>query len=524
MHATLSEALLTHEFQDVFLFLMNHEGPLTDAFAPEEIPLISGMVAADKYPNIRSGFALDCSWKSDFELSEKCQLAGVLMYRLKKDEDALNWCVHQLLCEHHVAGSDAYLFDLIREIPVAQKLALCAATCSYWGSEELKSLHAPGLTGLIGTIATFCESTNTTKIEWLPTNENLLQTPPDATIASNGKLGISAVQLEASPLCTLPKSLLIQFHDSFDTKTHADFVKKYEHWPIASQLWLQLLFKMGSSVLNDIQVDGQDEPEFCLDGLARVASGGMVQWKDLASHEWNGYYPSSWIDHDDVATTSALLNLRPDVDDEIFDQIRNVIARLYHLSDIDDAYAGGFPDSLRIVRQIEDCPVEGVGKLMFVGTDRDPLEIIDKHLDAHQDLISSSLISRSFSECYSFPKAGIDLLSIINHTDPDKHTGLYAHAIVKMQLQTLKFLRENEPQEEFMSVMSCVRTILSNAHATIENSWPSAPALEQAYRGMPPHLQGPEARLSLGLPLTREQMKTADDKLRTSSFNIDLGL
>jgi len=522
MHATLSEALLSHEFQDIFLFLMNHEGALTDSFAPEEIPLISGLVATDKYPNIRSCLALDHTWKNDFELNEKCQLAGLLMYRLKHDGDALNWCVHQLLCEYHVAGSDAYLFDLIREIPVTQKLALCAASCSYWGSEELKSLHVPGLTGLIGTIAKFCQSNNTTKIEWLPTNEILLQT--DATIGSNGKIGISAVQLEASPLCTLPKSLLIQFHDSFDTNTHAEFVKKYELWPIASQLWLHLLFKMGTSVLNDIKVDGQDDPEFCLDSLAKVASGGMVQWKDLADHEWNGYYPSTWIDQDDVARAAGLLNLRPDVDDEIFDQIRSVIARLYHISDIDDAYAGGLPESQRIVRLVEDCPTEGVGKLMFVGTDRDPLEIIDRHLDAHQNLISSSLISRTFSECYSFPKAGINLLSIINHSDPDKRTGLYAHAIVKMQLQTLKFLRENEPQEEFMSVMNCVRTILSNAHSTIENAWPSAPALEQAYLGMPPHLQGPEARLSLGLPLTREQMKTADDKLRTSSFNIDLGL
>jgi len=445
------------------------------------------------------------------------------MHRLRFDEDALNWCVHDLFCDRHVAGNDAYLFDLILEIPIPEKLAVCAAACDFWGSENIQALHMPALDELIDTIALFCQANEIDRIEWLPTNENLLQNPADATLCSIGKLGASAVQLEASPVNTLPKSLLIEYSRFFEEDERVANADYYSAWPLASQLWLKLIYSLGSKVRESLGEADEAKQDFDLDSLCKKVSGGMTKWAGLVNHRWNGYYPSSWIDQQDVTTSAGLLELRPHVDDDRFDEMREVIARVYHISDIDSAYAGGMPDAARLVKMIEDCPVEGVGKLMFMGDSRDPIEIIDKHLVDHDHLIASSLISRSLSPAYSHPKAGIDLLSIINHSDPGRHTGLYDHAIVRIQLQTLKFLREHEPSQDFLKVMSCVRVILCSTH-TIDEPWPSAPALEVTYQGMPEHLKGPEARLSLGLPLTKEQMQAADQKLRDSSFNIDLGL
>ncbi|WP_122531272.1 hypothetical protein [Pseudomonas viridiflava] len=522
MHATLTESLSSGDFEDLFTFLMKHRGPLTEPFAPEQIALLSGMGNLEDILEVQTPLALKRSASDDFSEIEKGQLSAILLYRLEQDEDALNWCLHGVLCEMHVAGNDAYLFDLIRELSVAEKLSFCAAQASFWGCEDIKRLHMPVLNNALTSIRELCKGYS--EIEWLPTNENLLQTPADNTIASTGKMGVSAVHLEASPLNTLPRTVLAHLSCHLDPDDRARHAQAMKNLPIASTLWIKTVWAMGRGVQDQIEKMQSDDAEFDLDGLAREASAGVADWRALADHSWNTFYPSTWIDQEDVRVSANLLELAAHVDPEVFDEIRSAVAMVYHVSDIDRGYASGFPESDKIVKRIQDCPVEGVGKMMFMSDEIDPLELIDKHLDAHKDLIASSLISRSFSPCYSPPKAGIDLLAIINHTDPDKQTGLHCHAIVSIQLLTLKFLRDNEPEQDVLKVMGMVRTLLCAAHDTIDDPWPSAASLEDAYRRMPDHLQGPEARLSLGLSLTREQLQAAGHTLRASSFNIDLGL
>lgn len=526
MHKTLRQACETPDFKGLFEFVSRHEGPLTEPFEPEAIDYFKGIVGMDDpYPNICSRVPFELIRLNQFSEQENGQLCGLYMQRLRHDSAALNWCVHDMLCNHSIAGNDAHLFNLICKLDADQKLALVAAEYQFWELESLKDIHVPHLIAALKSIKNFCQQPEMNCIEWLATNEQILQSPGDKTLCSSGNIGTSGVVLEASPISTLPRSLIYAYSGILTKGEVFKLSSEMEELPIASDMWLKVVYKVAGLVRDLSYENALGAEPINLDWLSLEASGAVITWTDIAQHSWNGFYPTTAIDHVDMTTFLKLLKLKPFIASSDYASVVQVLAQVYHHSEIDGAYASGFHDLDKDdFALLTTATAHGVGKLMFEQSGIDCQAVIDRYLEDNEQLIASSLTCRALSPSYSFPKPGMDLLCIINHKDPQKKTGHYAHAVVKIHLMALRFIKEQCPEDDVLILLGKCRELLCHANTSIDKPWPMPAELEKAYAAMPERLKSPDARLALGLPLTKKQLQQANPELRERSFSIDLGL
>lgn len=518
MLMTLRECIEAEDIKGLAELIFTSQGRLTEPFSPENMDAYKGFrTVDDRYPNTSVYAAFNMLQKPYLQESVSEHLTGALIQRLRHDEDALNWCVHWMFATYGVAGSDANLIKLIRNLDTQHKVALIASEFDFWGNGFLKSLFSNDLVDAINAVASFSRNPGCNVIDWLETNEWLSQGDSSETLCANGAPGCSAVLLESSPINTLARSLLNSHIDNIPDRARSELALCLKDLPIGSQLVVWLLDEM-AGLISEVGSECSDS-ESLLSKLALRASGGVFDWSSLCDHEWNSFYtihksPGSYLD---------LLKVRDKINEREREQLTRLISIIYNYRCPDLIYTRG-------VDHLRTCGLEflkaekpaAFGRLMFEDIDANPIALVDEFLDKHELLIAASLYACLY-QSYDLPTVGIDLLSIINHYDPDRKTGIFDYAIVKIFLMAHRYVIDKVKKFDDKDI-SLIKDVLIEAMDAVHQPWPDTNMLRSSYDQMPERLKGNDFMLALGMPLTKTSLNSATSEQRARSFTIELGL
>ncbi|AYG48165.1 hypothetical protein DV532_28265 (plasmid) [Pseudomonas sp. Leaf58] len=457
---------------------------------------------------------------------------ALFMQRLEQDEHALNWILHAELGDRWVAGNDQNLVDLVLSMSTLHKCALLCAVTSFGESDLMRLRFGQHLDGALRYLCEYVSQPRCQAIDSLPVNFELNHFNPTMLNGEVGQPGRSTVILNASPVNTLPRSVLhqIAFHGHSLEAISAQTRATIQRFALPTELCHELAYRWLKEFLKPETNSAEFRNEIDRD------TQGTVSFEDVFTTDWNCHYPTLTAEFDDFTVVGTVFpgNHRLNRADVL--QMCKVFSKFIAYGDL-----GGLSNSMIAQHMIdnreffEQAFIRPEPSLLHNFSHSDGAygrEQVDTYLDHYHDIITGSYISRYSSYAASIAVMGERLLAYLDRLhspakDAESSEHLYHHALAKLVAMTLKRGQELGVFDLKELVLS---TFLTECGMTAGLSGRSGELhydrhlFERALCALPAELVTPDVRLCCGVGLTGQELADASEDQLARSLTLDMGL
>jgi hypothetical protein len=457
---------------------------------------------------------------------------ALFMQRLEQDEHALNWIMHAELGDRWVAGNDQNLVDLVLSMSTLHKCALLCAVSSFGTSELMRLRFGQHLDGALRYLCDYVSQPRCQVIDSLPVNFELNHFNPTMLNGESGQPGRSTVILNASPINTLPRSVLhhIAFHGHSLEAVSAQTRVAIKRFALPTELCHELAYRWIKAFLKPKMNSAEFRNEIDRD------TRGTVSFEDVFTTDWNCQYPALTAEFDDFTVVGAVFPGNHHLTRADALQMCRTFSKFIAYGDL-----GGLSNFMISQHMIDN---RDFFEQAFISPEPSLLhnfshsdgpygrEQVDAYLDHYHDIITGSYISRYSSYAASTAVMGERLLAYLDRLhnpakDAESSEILYHHALAKLVALTL-----NRGQElgVFDLKELVLATFLKESGMTAGlGSRTGDPhydrhLFERALCALPAELVPADVRLCCGVGLTGQELTEASEDQLARSLTLDMGL
>jgi hypothetical protein len=437
--------------------------------------------------------------------------------RLERDENALNWALHQELSTSYVSGNDQRLIDVVKSLHPACKLALTAALCGLENTFKTELPYAQNLDPALRQLADLCSGEDAATFRILPTDVPM--SPVKTTTI--GDPGITAINANASVINTLPKTVLVRLVESryaaFISATTKSILRDF---PMAAGLQLEVIEKIW----------GMASHKDCVE--RGLASGLTTHYKDFvnmpellqeANPVLGGWYQSSRSGHVKFEKVLA-----PDAWDDPAERLKflHQIGRLYGMAHLSlSNFTKQSTGKMGYEKELASTPgIPPINNFLKEANDHLTTAMIDEHIEQHGDILVAS--------CAYQYRGGAEtnremvqsfLLRLALGSDAVPSNIFYEYGLIRLAMSCKEYLVTNLGIEvvdngidEFCGLLG-IDVLGAEVPYTVTRK-------TEVFNLLPLKFQTTENKLLMGVSLTSGELEHATESVRELSLGLDLGL
>jgi hypothetical protein len=453
--------------------------------------------------------------------------ALMLLERLEHDEHALNWVAHAQFTDSYVAGNDSNLIDLVLRMPTHQKLAMICALSPFDEFTLVSMRYDRHLPEALLFICNYAAQPRCGTIDFLPVNFDLSAYATTLLNAHTGQPGSSSVLLNASPVNTLPKALLLRIAKRGNLgKLSSKAIEAAKRFSLPTEICHEMAYFL---LLAYVSYDSTSE-EF-RSSIIRD-SEGVLEFEDIFTTEWNLEYPVLNAEFSDCDKLYRILPGNSQLDPV---DLKAMVATFSKF--ISYGVIGGLSDDLVAQLMIDNKgffsqTYESPGKSLLHNFSHSDgtygREQVDAYIDTYQEIITGSYVSRYKSCAAHVAEMGERLLAYLSklHSPVESSKDLYHHALAKILVLSLHHGKEHgvfDLKELTLSQFmkgSGITTSLTPKDDTLYD----LQLLKRALLALPPQMLTLDIKLCCGIRLSKQDLERASEGQAERSFMLDMSL
>lgn len=456
---------------------------------------------------------------------------ALFMQRIENDPHALNWLVHSELCDRWLAGNDHNLIDLVLTLSAEHKLSLLYAISRLNRSELMQMRYGMHVDQAVQAVCDYASQSRCQFIDYLPVNFELSFFSTSLINSEIGAPGSSAVILNASPLNTLPRSLLYEISQQNNIDLVSDAAKDKA---MGFKLPTELSHELSYSMIQEVFESSMTSSEF-RSAIAKKTKG-TVNFDDIYELEWNTDYPVITSEINDMYKVSDYFPQKNALSTEDNNQMIAVFSKYIAYGSIEGL---GRPSCNSMFKEnprfdMDNFTSPGPSLLHNFSHLDAPFgrEQIDAYIESYQDVISSGYTSRYASVAAHKPEMGERLLGYLHSMHQPSVNGepsrsLYHYALAKLIALTLlrgKALYVFDPKHLSLSDFMKNTGLASSINDSETDSTYERHLLEIEIRALPAELRPLDVLLCCGIGASEEELAQASEIQLLRSLSQDLGM